>query len=79
MAEDGRRAADRIAGDYRAAAAEAAEAAIRAEEEATAEVSTRAAAAEAAGTVAVEVAEVADAIKKGMRSASREVVAAIRK
>ena len=37
------------------------------------------AAAEAAGTVAVEVAEVADAIKKGMWSASREVVAAIRK
>ena len=78
MAEEGRRAADRIVGDYRAAA-EAAEAAIRAEEEAAAEVSTRAAAAEAAGTVAVEVAEVADAIKKGMRSASREVVAAIRK
>ena len=60
IAEDGRRAANRIAKDYRAAAEEATEAAVQ------------------AGKTA-EAAEVAGAIKNGMRSASSEVVAAIRK
>lgn len=73
IAEEGRRRADKIAADYRAAA-EAHEAEAN---EAKATILT--AAAEAAGRVAAEATEVAEVIKSEMRAAAREVATAILK
>ncbi len=76
IAEEGRRRADKIAADYRAAA-EAHEA--EADEAKTTEAAIRAAAAEATGRVAAEATEVAEVIKSEMRATAREVATAILK